>query len=248
MNRFSFPAILLSNLKKLSAVAAVAVSALAITSCHKSNAVSVANPAFLQVIDASADATGLDFYVNSTKENINAIVYGGGLYYLTVNAGTSQISFNQTGTATKVASGTGNLSLNHYYTVFLSNHAATPDVTFLPDSIIQTIPSGDCLIRFVNMSPDAGVVDFGIKGQTKTFSGAGYKSASIYGPMAANTVADTLQVYQGGTTNVLASIPTLTLSAGGIYTVWLSGFAGGTGTTALKANIVASGYSQTSTY
>jgi len=228
-------------------IGTIGLLALMLSSCVKgnNNNVTVQQLASLAVIDASPDAPPLDFFLETTRVNSSAINYGGGLGYFSAYAGVRNAIFYADATLTKIASDSINLKVNHSYTLFLTNVVAHPDIILLNDSIPK--PAANmAAVRFVNVSPDAGPVDFSLKGVGGSLSAVAgnisYKGSTAFLGVTA-AVSDTIVVVKAGTTTVLATVPTVNLQSSGIYTVWLYGLANGTPAEKLTANIVLNTYS-----
>lgn len=213
-------------------VAGVALLASVFSSCskHVDNSTPQAPTANMAVIDVSPTAPNLDFYLDGAKVNSGAINYVGGLEYFICYAGKRYAQFYQSGTSTIVASDSVNLKANTAYTLLLSNLPATPDVTLIRDSIY--IPAANtATVRFVNASPDAGAVDFGMKGQPLLGSNIAYRKSTPFVQVnITNALTDTLLVYQTGTSTVIQKVP-IALQQEGVFTAYLYGFAGQTSTT-----------------
>lgn len=202
--------------------------ALALSSCskHVDNAPQ-APTSNLAVIDVSPTAPNLDFYLDGAKVNSGPISYVGGLQYFVCYAGSRHAAFDQSGSSTVLASDTVNLQTNNAYTLILSNLPSKPDMTLVRDSIF--VPAtGTAILRLINASPDAGAVDFGLKGKTVLAGNVIYRKYTAFVPVTVtSSLSDTLQVYKTGTSTVLQKIP-VSLQAGGVYTAYLYGFAGQT--------------------
>jgi len=210
------------------AIASVALLALLLSSCSKHNDNIVQAPTSnLEVIDVSPTAPTLDFYLDGTKVNSGPISYTGGLQYFVCYAGSRHAAFYQSGSTTVVALDTVNLQASNAYTLIMSNLPNKPDLTLIRDSIFMPA-SGTATLRLINASPDAGAVDFGLKGGQVLGSNITYRKYTAFIPtMITSGHSDTLQVYKTGTSTVLQKIPIL-LQAGGVYTAYLYGFSGQT--------------------
>jgi hypothetical protein len=218
------------KLRWLGAVTSIALLALLLSSCSKHNDNIVQAPtANLEVIDVSPTAPTLDFYLDGTKVNSGPISYTGGLQYFVCYAGNRHAAFYQSGSTTVVASDTVNLQASNAYTLILSNLPSKPDLTLIRDSIFMP-STGGATLRLINASPDAGAVDFGLKGGPVLGSNIIYRKYSAFIPVTFTSAhSDTLQIYRTGTSTVLQKIP-VSLQAGGVYTAYLYGFTGQTST------------------
>ena len=214
------------NLKKLTGLAGmIALLALTLSACVKNNgATTVVQPqAALEVIDASPDAPALDFYVDATKITAEPLTLGTYTSYFSGNSGINTAFFFQEGSSILIAKDSIDLIAGKYYSLFLANVKATPDVILFSDTLTNPT-TGNAGLRFIDLSPDAPKVNLVIKGGSTLVSNATYKSYTSFlnVPVSAN---DTLQVVQSGTTTVLYTFPLIRLQANTEYTVWLYGLA-----------------------
>jgi hypothetical protein len=225
-------------LKAAGTIGMVCLLAATFSACLKhsdNNDIANTPAALVSVINTSPNSPSQDFYLDNNRANISPIVYGDGLDYIRAYTGKRTAAFYATGTSTKTKSDTVTLKADKYYSVYLSNVAATPDIMIVQDNIVQ--PASDkATIRFVDLSADAPVVDFAIKGGAVLASNKTYKSITDFTPVAGNTTY-TLEIRQAGTATVLTSITGVTLRAGSIYTVWLQGVNAATDQTRLTAGI-----------
>jgi len=206
-------------------VAGMALLPFVFSACSKyaDNSNSQTSTSNLAVIDVSPSAPSLDFYLDGARVNSSAITYGGGLEYFTCYAGNRHATFYQSGSTTAVASDTAALQPNAAYTMVLSNLPSTPDITVFRDSIYAPASSA-ATIRLINASPDAGAVDFGVKGKSLLGSNIAYRKATPFVSVSLVTsLTDTLQIYHTGTNTVLQTIP-VQMVQGGVYTIYLYGF------------------------
>jgi len=214
----------LQILKKHTGIIAAICLPVILASCNKiTNNVNPSPIAALAVIDVSPDAPAFDFYFGSTQINTVPLVYGSGISYFQENAGEVALGFYNEGTTTKVVGDTINLKANTSNTLFLTNLIAKHDFLYLTDTLNQPA-TNIATIRFVDVSPDAPAVDFVIKGGAVLATNRTYKTYTSFMTITPK-VNDTLEVLQSGTTTVLASVPTITITSNEIYTVWLYGLA-----------------------
>lgn len=183
----------------------------------------------LAVLAVSPDAPSLNLSINGTQVNAAGLTYATGLNYFITTAGKSNVVFYATGTSTKLAADTINFTANRTYTLFLANSITKPDFILLADTI--TAPaSGMASMRFINASANSTAVALTFKGTTTLIGpNTSYKSYTSFESVKPAT--DTLEVLKAGTTNVLASLPTIALQSGGVYTVWYYGIPGATDAT-----------------
>jgi len=201
-----------------------------LSSCVKDkNPITTQSSVNLAVLAVSPDAPSLNLSINGTQINAGGLTYATGLNYFLTSSGKSSIVFYATGTSTKLAADTVNFTANRTYTLLLANSITKPDFIFLADTIV-TPTSGMASMRFVNASANSPAVALTIKGTT-TLIGANTNYKSYTSFESVKPATDTLEVLQAGTTNVLASLPTIALQSGGVYTVWYYGVPGATDAT-----------------
>lgn len=199
--------------RALSVLFSVALLSTIFSSCKKiddNNDMLVAGVAV-----TNASSISQDVYFDNQQVNTSALAYGETMGYFSVS-GSPSISFKTSGTADLNGSTVTSFAPGKYYNVF---YADDKSVTVYEND--RTPPSsGKARIRFINLSTGAGSsVDFGINGGAKIISGLTYKAASTYQDVDASKG---YSLYTGGSASVLLSLP-VTLTAGGIYTLFISG-------------------------
>ena len=195
------------------------------SSCSKQTGTTITQTpsSIFAVVNASPNCPTSDFYLNSQMVNAIPFTYGNYLGYVNGPVGSAiKFGFYDTGTLTAIATDTVTLLQNHAYTVFFTNVISSPTFITLRDTI-DAPANNSASIRLVNVSPDAPNVDLAI-GNTVYATNIPYKQASkfINVPPAGN---DTLNIRQTGTSTVLAKVSAVTIQLGGVYTIWLEGFA-----------------------
>ncbi len=208
---------------------------LALVSC-KEEETPAADTAKVNVVHASPDAPGVDLLVDGTKVNTSALSFPDNTGYLTVNAGARNFKVNVSGTSTTVIDVTPTLTKNANYTVFAVDSVSKISPLLLTDDL--TAPaSGKAHVRFVHLSPNAPAVDVAVASSgAVVFANKSFKEYTAFTPLDAGSY--NLDVRVAGTSTVALVLPTITLQAGKIYTVFAKGFLGGVGAQALDAGII----------
>ena len=219
-------------MKRIFVNVAVAFGILTFASCLKDND-GTSNPTqgALMVANLTPDATGVNVTLNS-KGYVSNLGYGVYTPYYLQNAGTYDVG---------VASGSTTISdsiklePNKYYSYFIIDTLASLKYAFVEDKLVA--PSSDSVyVRFLNFSPNSGVVNFRDSATHNYFS----KSSSFNDQKTTASYADftkmraailTFQIV-GSDSSVLASKKD-TLAGGHIYTIMAKGKANGTGAQAL---------------
>lgn len=217
-------------------LAALLVSSLFITSCDEDVEDPVVSKSNVMVVHASPNAPGVDLLVDGAKQNSAALTFPNNTGYLSVNSGTRNFKVNVSGTTTTVIDASPNLTKDANYTIFAIDSVSKISPLVLTDDL-TTPAAGKAHVRFVHLSPNAPAVDIAVASSgAVVFGNKSFKEFTPYTPLDAG--AYNLDVRVAGTTTVALTLPTITLEAGKIYTVFAKGFLGGTGSEALGAQII----------
>lgn len=192
-----------------------AVVAAGFTSCSKDKN-NTKITAYVKVTNSAEASVPQDLFIDNNKTSATAVAYGQSSDYVTTSAGSHQLAFKNTGTATVNTSFSASVGGNNYYDAF---YVDGQTYTFVQDD--RTAPqSGKARVRFINLSSAVNTaVDFGVTGGSKLVSGISYKTASAYYDV---DPANTFALYSAGSASVLLNIAA-TLQAGHIYTIYVSG-------------------------
>ncbi len=198
---------------------------LIIFSCNTTG-VSPTHYSRLQVINALAGSTPINFAINSTKKSTTSITFPGASGYVSIVPNSGFISF-QYNTAPlinlPVADSTNN-SLNFKadssYSIFLTG--STSNYYILKTTDTLTNPSiGKARIRFVNTSTDAGNLDVTING-TIAYTKIPYKGVGRFIEVPAGTYE--FKANKTGIANsTLGTLSNQVLADGKIYTLYAAG-------------------------
>ncbi len=239
----------LKNLKSVTTLACVLfLSAIGLTSCLKDNNHYVVNPtALVMVIQASPDAPSESIFLKPNQVNQSAFNYGDHLGYFNAYTGGRLVQLFGYGSSTLIASDSIHLANNNAYSLFLANTYTKPDFILLTDSIAPPAV-GKATIRFVNVSAGSGNVDL-VANTTTLVTNEPYRGVSISTPAKAAPVfipvsgneQYNFEVRATGTTTVLASLDSINIKNGGVYTIWYHGSTTGTNPK-LSADIIANAY------
>lgn len=221
--------------KNLTAYAAFILTAVvfSLSSCEKEETKTFAN---VLVAHASPNAPGVDLLVDGAKQNSAALTFPNNTSYLKVEAGARNIKVNVTGTSTTVINADLTLEKDKNYSVFAVDSVSKISAIVLADDL--TAPaSGKAHVRFVHLSPNAPAVDVAVASSgAVVFGNKAFKEYTAFTPLDAGSY--NLDVRVAGTSTVALVLPTITLEAGKIYTVFAKGFLGGIGAEALGAEII----------
>lgn len=222
---------------RIAGVGIMALFCLLQFSCLKDNNNYVAPPptALLLVTQASPDAPAEQIALDNNRVNQSPFNYNDFIGYFNAYTGKRNVILYNYSTLAQVAHDTIRLNQNTAYSLFLSNTYTNPDFTLLTDSLAQPA-SGMATIRFVNVSTDAGTVDL-VANTTSLVVNKPYKAASAFKPVAGDQTYN-FQVVKSGTNTVLATLSSVNINTGSVYTVWLHGLAAGSGTSKLSVDIM----------
>lgn len=218
--------------KKVVLLALAALSVLA--SCKKSTTEDTTTYGRVNVTHASPDAPGVDLLVDDTKQNSAALGFPNSTGYLDVPIGSRNFKVNVSGTSTSVINANATIEANKSYSIFAVDSVSNIMPLVVEDDL-TTPASGKAHVRFIHLSPDAPAVDVAVTGGGVVFANQAFKQSTAFTPL--NAGAYNLEVRVAGTTTVALTLPTITLEAGKIYTVFAKGFLGGSGAQALGAQI-----------
>lgn len=189
----------------------------------------------VMVVHASPDAPGVDLLLDGAKVNTAPLEFPNSTGYLQVDAGDRNVKVNVAGTSTTVIDVTLNYAADQSYTVFAVDKVADISAIRLEDDLAAPAP-GNAHVRFVHLSPDAPAVDITLTDGTVVFGNKAFKEFTSFTPLPAGSYD--LQVRLAGGSTVVLDLPGITLQDGKIYTIFAKGFAGGTGSQPLGAEII----------
>lgn len=197
----------------------LSVVATVTSSCRKTEVVEpmVTGDANIRIVNTVLGSSPQDFYQLDTKVSTNTVGYGEFSNYLKVKAGTTTVSFRNTGATTASASANVGITTNASYTAFYySTGSGSGYITGYTDD--NTAPAtGKARVRFVNLGPAfSNTINVSISGGAAIFTGLAFDKPSIYTSIDANTAID-VTVLSSSTT---LTIPGSNFIAGKIYTVW----------------------------
>ncbi|MDB5004725.1 MAG: hypothetical protein JWQ34_2950 [Mucilaginibacter sp.] len=188
-----------------------------VSSCTKKNEVSdsTETSGHVTFINASPGLVTQDFFVDNIKVNNQPLAYTQSTGYLEIKAAGHQLQVKSSVNSTLNNTSTFSVTAPFYYSIF---YAEDKLVLELEDE--RTAPkAGQCRVRFINLSSIIGTVDIGIAKGIKFLSGLDYRTYSAYYDFNAGTA---FTLYTGGS-NVIIKDIAVTLEAGHLYTIYLTG-------------------------
>ena len=164
-----------------------------------------------------------------------AIPYGQNTPYTPIQPGRRLFSFASGGTP--VISGELTFASRASYTIFGTGTIVPPDVAPIVLEDVTVPNAAQALVRFVNVSPDAGEVDVvtpigATDYQIPAMQGVDFREVStspttgsnfLQLPASAAGAPYLLKFRKSGTTTIMTTLENVVLEAGTIYTLWLGG-------------------------
>jgi len=213
-----------------------AVTAVFLASCTKYNGDYNYDPgpvAQLNVVNASPGTASFNFALGNNFVNGNPLLFGQRTGYINAYAGKRLFSLTSGGTTNVIATDTLNLAVNGYYSLYITGPNTAPTFFFTQDDL-SSPPLGKAKIRFIQLSPDAGSFDLSVQNGATLFTNQAYQTASAFTSIDPGNYIFQLKADQTG---AVTTLPTETISAGRIYTVWSKGLIEGTGDYAISGKV-----------
>jgi len=232
------------NVLTLSVVSIAAVLLVtSLTGCLKNNNDSTQPGAAVSVLQASPSDAKMDLYFNTEKINTNGPMTYPSAGYKSVKAGNYMFSLVNSATGDTIVQRTDSLESSYYSLIVYDTGAATSMMLF-PDQFQSASTSGT-FIRYLQLSPDAGPVNFRIDTLL----------ASDYRTFADNVTDPSRAIFDGidqgvysftalnaNTGDTLATLPSVTISpqqGASAYTLILRGLASHQDSLGLKLTLQA---------
>ena len=174
--------------------------------------------AYVSLYNASPDAPDLDIIIDDQKVNSYPFDYAEYTGYLRFFTGNRNLKFGLYGAQNIVADTTVEFKEQHVYSVFVVDNYEHADILVTEDT--GEPGEGEAMIRFLNLSPDAPVVNLDAGGETPMFEGQAFKATSAFKAVDAGSY-DFVVTGEGET---LLNMPDTKLVAGRYYTVIVRGY------------------------
>jgi hypothetical protein len=174
----------------------------------------------LTVVNGAPDAPAFDFVLNRELVSSN-VLFGIRIPYFYLYSGPNQASFYSRGTTTApIYSSTINLTQGKFYSLFLTGLQTDSLTSLLTEDDLTQPATGKAKLRFINLSPDAGVLDFAIVPGSLFTSQKNFKEYTSFSEVDPGTYSATFTSSTGNSVNYNFD---LKLDPGLIYTVWARG-------------------------
>lgn len=177
------------------------------------------NVAYGIIGNASPSSGDLYFYADANRINANASVYGSAEGYFRFYTGKRTLALKDA-TGALLDSTTVNLKAGDVFSAFAVNTYNNVELVTYSDTLQQP-ETGHALVRFINLSPDAGPI--AISGINQTFAtGVDFKAATNYISIQSGTYDIT---YKNSAGTTLYTGKAEDFYSGSIYTIYTKGFA-----------------------
>lgn len=151
----------------------------------------------LTVIHASPDTEPFDFVLNRSAVLPQNVSYATRIPYFSLYSGTYEARFYKHNTYTDPLYSTDiNLAQGKYYSLFLTGLEADLTNLLIEDDLSRP-EEGKAKLRFVNVSPDAGALDFSIVTDSLFASNKNFKEYTAFYNIAPGTYSATFSSHTG---------------------------------------------------
>ncbi|SDD35723.1 protein of unknown function [Niabella drilacis] len=182
------------------------------------------NAAAVSIINGAPLGNPLDIQFQGTQRwLLNEFYYTYRTNYTRVYSGARKLYVFNRGESDSLFSKNVTFEERKRYSIFIVDTLSKMDAVLVRDSVMT--PKGDSvLLRFANMSPDAGSVDLYIQGNpTPVAQHIGYKNVSTFVSFKSDKDIK-FEARAAGSNTVLATSEVKNLYNGNQYTIWTSGF------------------------
>jgi hypothetical protein len=227
--------------KKFLLLQVLAITMLSLSACKDDENTVVTPPtpkSKISVVHASPNAPKVDILLDNGF--VDTLSFPRNTSYLEVNAGSRNVKVRATGTTIVPIDANITFDSGKNYSIFAIDSLSKISALLTVDDL-TTPAAGKAHVRFIHLSPDAPAVNIVANGSitlfpNRTFNKTITSTEQAFTPVDAATYNLEVRTVSG---NALAlSVPSVTLTAGKIYTIFAKGFLAGTGAQALGAQII----------
>jgi len=176
---------------------------------------------YVSLYNASPDAPDLNIVVDNRTINSQPFGYADYTGYLPFYTGQRNIKFGPFGANNVAVDTVVHLVDNKVYSMFVVDEYDKASVLVLDDSAAAPA-SGKAMIRFANLSPDAGTIHVKVKDQSELGSGEAFKQVSSF--IEVDATITNFEVITDGATPVTLQVPDVDIRAGRFYTFVVRGY------------------------
>lgn len=195
-----------------------------LTSCMDDDDNFVSEPvevAYVSIYHAAPDAPELDIIVDGRVINNNPFEYSSYSGYLNFFTGNREIKFNVVNANNSIIDTTFNFEDGKAYSLFAVNTLPDVEALLVVDSAASPA-TGNAMVRFVNLSPDAAAFDVTTDGTTPLFESRSFKQATQFREIDANIYTFTIK--KAGASDTVVSAADVEIIPGRYYTIITRGF------------------------
>jgi Domain of unknown function (DUF4397) len=211
---------------------------LILASCHKDDHTSVFNgTSNLTLVHASPGTAAYDVKLDGRTLNLTPLTYGNYSNYGLVPAGNANFSLTQAGT--NIVTAKDSLSLKPYaaYSLYITDIPSKVSLLLTKDDLSAPAP-GKAKLRFINLNPDAGLLNLSYLGDTTTlFDSIPFKSNTAFIQVKPATGTG-FAITDSTGANIVATSAKYRLDAGRIYTVVAKGAKSATDTATAAIGVI----------
>ncbi len=151
------------------------------------------SPAMYRFVNAVVDSPPLDLYVADTLRNDSRLPIGFNSFtrYMSIAPGNIKFSVTANNHATELFSKVFNLSSGKFYTAAFVNTLSSMEGIIIEDNL-TVADSTKSYLRIINLSPNAGPIDFRSNNGTPIGIGINYKEASPFVAISPGTSSYTI--------------------------------------------------------
>jgi hypothetical protein len=194
------------------------------TSCMNDDGDVVNQPvevAYVSIYNAAPDAPDLDIVVDGRVINRNPFDYTSYSGYLNFYTGNREIQFNASNANSALIDTTFSFEDGKAYSLFAVDKLPDVEALLVVDSAASPA-SGRAMVRFVNLAPDAPAFDVTDAAGNSLFAGKGFKQATAFQELDANTY--TFNVKSSTGSDTVVSAKDVEILPGRFYTIITRGF------------------------
>jgi hypothetical protein len=194
-----------------------------LSACHSNGNKPVDNqPANLLVIHGAAGVQELEFRVNGNTFNEKPLIYNTVLPYQPVGSGKLTLSINKKGSQEKLNEVSAELKNGVNYSGYIISRSNSIGILMVEDNLSEPAP-GKAMVRFINISPNAGELDAFISGKPAAlFKKTKFEGVTPY--MAIDTGTDVVfELRKTGQAQALVTTRKVKVEPDKFYTLWAKG-------------------------
>jgi hypothetical protein len=208
------------------------------TACKKENkSGSAITPSRLSMVHASPGGAAYDMLANGARLTLRPLYYGNYTGYGAVASGRSEFTVLRRDRKTVVAKTTFDLSPFKAYSIYIADVPSSASLLLTQDDLSAPSP-GKAKLRFVNLNPDAGVLDLHIPGDSSAlFQKIPFKTSTDFIELSPATAIGFI-LRDSLAKEDLTISSKYRIDQGGIYTVVAKGLRSDTGASRLTIGMI----------